>query len=155
MSSFHKNKDKFASQIAELEKEIVGSKSWDLRGEIGGKDRPENSLLAVAADIERASKPKPVVSQEYTSTLEELIIKRIKDDRFDDVIISKKKEAYLTDKDENDPNSLSQEKSSIGLGEIYADEFLAQTMQVEKNAGKTDSAKEDLKNLFHKVFSLI
>ncbi len=34
----------------------------------------------------RASKPAPIVSEEHTSSLESLIIKRAKEDKWDDVI---------------------------------------------------------------------
>jgi hypothetical protein len=36
--------------------------------------------------IIRSSKPAPIITKEYTSSIEELIIKRIKDERFDDVV---------------------------------------------------------------------
>jgi len=48
-----KHKLNLSSQIKELEAELIGPKSWDLRGEIKGKDRPENSILGLSADIER------------------------------------------------------------------------------------------------------
>ena len=39
--------------IQDLEKQVTGQKSWDMRGEVKGLDRPENSLLEITADIER------------------------------------------------------------------------------------------------------
>ena len=59
-----------------------------MRGEVKGGDRPENSLLGLSVDVERSSKPAPLISQAYTSTLEDMIRKRIVDDTFDDVEVS-------------------------------------------------------------------
>lgn len=39
--------------MAELEKDALAPKSWDMRGEVRGVDRPENSLLEVSVDVER------------------------------------------------------------------------------------------------------
>eukprot|EP01032_Pedospumella_encystans_P019834 gene19834-22544_t len=52
-----------SSQIASLEEELMSAKPWELRGEVKAADRPENSFLELHADIERTSKPAPVVTQ--------------------------------------------------------------------------------------------
>lgn len=142
-------------QIKALEDEIVKPRSWDLSGEVKGKDRPENSLLGIVADVDRASKPQPLISQEYTSSLEDLIKKRIKDNKFDDVVpyvstsnSSSNNGMFPTDS----KNELSQDRNRTGLGEIYADDFMAQTLKVEKKISPDDlAAREELTNLFHKV----
>ena len=86
LTSFQKKQRKLKEEIAELEKSIVGQKSWDLRGEVKASDRPENSLLEVVVDVEKASKPAPIVTQEHTNSLEEMIVKRITEQKFDDVV---------------------------------------------------------------------
>lgn len=53
MSKHQKRQAQIAAAVADLEKEAVGPKSWDMRGEVRGVDRPENSLLEVAVDVER------------------------------------------------------------------------------------------------------
>ena len=53
LTNHQRRKAALAAQIAELEKESIGVKEWELRGEVKSGDRPENSLLAVSADIER------------------------------------------------------------------------------------------------------
>lgn len=40
-------------EINRLEEKLLQPKKWDLRGEVVGKDRPENSLLELPTDIER------------------------------------------------------------------------------------------------------
>ena len=62
-----------------------------------------------------ASKPAPVVTQEHTTSLEELICRRIKDGAFDDVLPPDQQPRPR--KDAGDAE-LSQEKSSRGLGEV-------------------------------------
>ncbi len=52
-SNYQKRKAALAKHIAELEDEQIAVKDWELRGEVKSADRPENSLLAVSADIER------------------------------------------------------------------------------------------------------
>ena len=53
LSSHQRRQAAMASQIRELEAELMGPRSWDLRGEVKGAERPENSLLGVTAEIER------------------------------------------------------------------------------------------------------
>ncbi len=36
-----------------LEQQLVTDKAWNLRGEVKGSARPDNSLLDLTADIER------------------------------------------------------------------------------------------------------
>jgi len=40
-------------QISELESKLVKEKNWEMKGEVRGKERPENSLLDVQADVDR------------------------------------------------------------------------------------------------------
>jgi U3 small nucleolar ribonucleoprotein component len=55
-----------------------------------------------------------VVTQEHTSSLEDLICRRIKDGSFDDVLPPEQQPRQRRDYDAE----LSQEKSSRGLGEV-------------------------------------
>ncbi len=141
------NKGSLVQQIAELENEIVKPRAWQLNGEIKGSVRPENSLLSIVADVEKGSKQVPIISQEYTSTLEDLIKKRIKDNQYDDVVVYK---PTIVKKQTNDIE-LSQEKDKTGLGEIYAEDFMKKTMNITKNDSNDDSKKLILKELFQKV----
>ena len=150
-TSHQRHKAQLASQIKQLEAELIGPKSWELRGEVKGSDRPENSLLGVTADIERASKPAPIVTQEYTSSLEDLIRQRIDDERWDDVVPPPVRE--VVPQAANDL-FLSQERSLTGLGDVYAQEFLSKTMSVNKSdedAKREEHATVELKTLFHKI----
>ena len=150
LTAHQRHKMQLATQIKELEAELIGTKSWDLRGEIKGGDRPENSLLGINADIERASKPAPLVTQEYTTSLEEMILQRIKDEKYDDVVPPPPRQT-ISAKDEF---FLSQEKDRTGLGDLYAQEFLSKSASVSKSAAQTEKeelATVELKGLFHKI----
>eukprot|EP01036_Dinobryon_divergens_P025832 gene25832-34420_t len=118
------------AQISGLESFLLQDKPWELRGEVAAKDRPQDSLLELAADIERASKPAPVVTQEHTSSLEDLICRRIKDGAFDDVLPPEQQPRQRRDND----TELSQEKSSRGLGELYAEDFLKKALNSQPEA---------------------
>lgn len=66
-----------AQEIAILEDENVADKPWELMGEANAKRRPENSLLETDLDFEQAAKPTPVITEEVTKSLEDLIKSRI------------------------------------------------------------------------------
>lgn len=68
-----------SSQIAALEAENVGNKNWATKGEAKAKDRPTNSLLDEDLEYERTGKVVPVITEETTKTIEDLIKKRILD----------------------------------------------------------------------------
>ena len=152
LTAYQKQKRKLAEDIKTIEAELMGKKSWELHGEIASKDRPENSLLEISTEIERASKPAPVITAEHTSSIEDMIIKRITDARFDDVQVPD----LTTNPSKVDDEGfvLSQERSRVGLGEIYADDFLAKTGEGDApgSAPKKDTeAIVEMKALFHKV----
>ena len=64
----------------------MSAKSWEYRGEVKAADREVNSLLSVYVESERGSAPAPLITQEVTSSIEQLIIKRIQEERWDDVV---------------------------------------------------------------------
>lgn len=68
-----------SSQIAALEAENVGVKDWATKGEAKARDRPVNSLLEEDLEYERSGKVVPVITEETTKTIEDLIKKRILD----------------------------------------------------------------------------
>jgi len=122
--------------IEKLEEEAIADKHWALKGEISSKARPLNSLLEEDLEVEHASKPVPVITEEVTQTLEDMIRQRILDNLFDDV---ERKIDINTLKPKYDPNKqfeLFEEQKKQSLSEVYENEYLRQT------AGEHQSEKE-------------
>lgn len=111
-------------QIEELEADLMQPKSWDLTGEVGSSARPENSLLGIVTEVDRSSKPAPIITQQYSATIEELIKKRILEERWDDMLAPSVAAGNVPasgarggGQGDND-FELSQEKSKEGLGDV-------------------------------------
>lgn len=83
-TTYQRRAKELASQIKELEQELLQGKSWEMKGEVKAVTRPENSMLDLVADVDRVNKTVQPITQEYTNNLEAMIIKRIEDARFDD-----------------------------------------------------------------------
>ncbi|KVH91261.1 Mpp10 protein [Cynara cardunculus var. scolymus] len=73
------------AKIEEVERENLEAKSWTMQGEVNATKRPKNSALEVDLDWERNAKPPPVITEEVSQSIEELIMKRISEGHFDDV----------------------------------------------------------------------
>ncbi|KAI9095774.1 Mpp10 protein-domain-containing protein [Phlyctochytrium arcticum] len=125
LSTFERQQLKLQKEIEALEDEALAPKPWTVMGEAAAKARPLNSLLEEDLEFENAAKPVPVITEEKTNDLEEMIRQRIKDKLFDDVV----RKAPIKDRD-FDPNrriELDDQKSKIGLGELYEKDFAAKT----------------------------
>ena len=120
LSAFARRQARLGAQVRALEAANLGPKDWFMRGEVRGGDRPLNSALEVAMDFEHASAPPPVVTEDVTRSLEDLIKARITERRFDDVVRKlppppgrKRRQMVLQD-----------EKSTKGLADIYEEQYL-------------------------------
>lgn len=124
LSTFEKRQQKIAQQISELESEVIADKHWALGGEVNSRSRPKNSLLEETLDVDVALKPAPVITEEQTLTLEDVIKKRIVDKLFDDVerkvdLDSLKQKPFNPNKQDGAPDS----KSSKSLAELYEEDY--------------------------------
>lgn len=156
LTSYQRRLQELSTQIKELEQELIAEKSWEMRGEVAAQHRPENSLLDMAVDVDRATKVAPIITQEYTSTLEDLIIKRIQDEKFDDPRPRNAMAEVLTAEpgDDKDPIELSQEKSKLGLAEIYAEDYAKKMLNSDdKLSVETQALREEVVGLFGAVCS--
>ncbi|GAA6048117.1 U3 small nucleolar RNA-associated protein MPP10 [Rhodotorula toruloides] len=121
MSRHERRLLQLSSQIAALEQENVGPKDWTLIGEAQSKQRPVNSLLDEDLEFERMGKVAPVITEETTKSIEDLIKKRILDNQFDDV-----ERRVAVDPNQFLPSrfmELQDTKSQKSLAEVYEDEF--------------------------------
>ncbi|GMM51556.1 rRNA-processing protein [Starmerella bacillaris] len=121
LSKFEIQQREIARQIEDLENENVGEKSWGMKGEIKAKERPEESLISADIIFDRSAKPAPVITEESTQSLEDMIKERIRKQNFDD--IPRRTEANLpTEKKEL--ADLSQSKNQKSLAEMYEEDHL-------------------------------
>lgn len=125
LSSFEKQQRQIQDEIAGLEAELVAEKKWNMKGEVSAKDRPQDSLLDDSEshnlEFERTAKPVPVITQDVTESLEDMIRRRIKEENFDD--LPKRLLANVASFHNRQKYELSETKSSKSLAEIYEDEY--------------------------------
>ncbi|XP_074649601.1 U3 small nucleolar ribonucleoprotein MPP10-like isoform X2 [Tubulanus polymorphus] len=147
-SSFEKRQERLQKRIREMEDVALMEKPWQLSGEVTGGKRPENSLLQENVQFDQTARPAPVITEETTKQLEDLIKQRIKDQAWDDVTrkIKPKDAPYEYKK----RITLDQEKSKISLGEVYEQEYIKQTE--EEAEEKADPQHEEIKKMLESLF---
>ena len=149
-SAFQRAQDKLARQINTLEERALQEKTWLLKGEASAKERPKNSVLEADLEFDHVQAPPPVVSEEMTAKLEDIIKARIAEQRFDDV--ERAEPGLDDDRRRKTLPELDDTKSKKGLGDIYADEFVKQRAAAEGRASgleeKEDPLVVEAKSLF-------
>ncbi|XP_038603063.1 LOW QUALITY PROTEIN: U3 small nucleolar ribonucleoprotein protein MPP10 [Tachyglossus aculeatus] len=154
-SSFEKREEKMTERIKSLEKELLEPKPWQLQGEVTGQKRPENSLLEETLHFDHAVRMAPVITEETTFQLEDMIKQRIRDQAWDDVVRKEKpkEEAFEYKK----RLTLDHEKSKLSLAEIYEQEYLKlhqeKTEEEEENPEHVEIQKM-MDSLFLKLDAL-
>jgi len=103
-----------------------------------------------------ASKQAPIITVEHTTNLEEIIKRRILAEDWDDVVPRELPDVGWHKKRGELPE-VSQEKSKLGLGELYEREYLKKAVgydkDVEEKKTEEDKAKEEMKALFTNLCS--
>lgn len=117
LSSYQKKQLELQEQIEQLEKEAVAEKKWALKGEVDIKARPEDALLTEDIEFDRTAKPVPIITNEVTESLEDLIRRRIKNYEFDD--LQRRTFNDITNKPYKPKFEISDAKSNKSLAEIY------------------------------------
>ncbi|NWS86461.1 MPP10 protein, partial [Toxostoma redivivum] len=153
-SSFEKRQEKMSKKIKSLEEALLEEKPWQLKGEVSGHKRPENSLLEETVLFDHAVRMAPVITEETTFQLEDIIKQRILDEAWDDVVPKEKpkEEAYEYKK----RISLDHEKSKLSLAEIYEQEYikLHQQKTEEEENPEHKEIQEMMDSLFQKLDAL-
>ncbi|KAM3319105.1 U3 small nucleolar ribonucleoprotein MPP10 isoform X1 [Capsicum chacoense] len=147
LSTHEKEVAKLRSTIEDMEKANLEEKAWTMQGEVTAARRPKNSALEVDLDFEQNVRPAPVITEEVTATLEELIQNRIIEGRFDDV----QKPASLSSRAPREKKELDDNKSKKGLGAIYEDEYVQKTGLVSTALSFSDEQKKEASILFKKL----
>ncbi|XP_067871277.1 U3 small nucleolar ribonucleoprotein protein MPP10 isoform X2 [Heterodontus francisci] len=140
-SAFEKRQNKLNAQIQQLEKSALEQKPWQLLGEVSAQKRPENSLLEEDLLFDHAVRKAPVITEETTLQLEDVIIQRIKDQAWDDVVRKEKPKEEIFEYKKR--LTLDHQKSKLSLAEMYEQEYVKQTQksEVEENLQHTEIQK--------------
>lgn len=152
-SSFEERQERLQSKIKRLEEEALQEKPWQLSGEVDGLARPQNSLLEEFVDFEITTRPAPVITEETTLRLEDIIVRRIKDKSWDDV--ERKIKPVETTELFKKPFVLDQERSKLSLAEVYEQEYLKQRGLVVKTEDEYNEKKDIEPQLHTEVRSMM
>ncbi|KAM1209728.1 hypothetical protein ACFX2I_015318 [Malus domestica] len=147
LSTHEKKLKKLQSQIEEMEKANLEPKSWIMQGEVTAATRPKNSALEVDLDFEHNVRPAPVITEEVTTSIEDMIKKRIEEGRFDDV----QKAPTLPSKAPREFKELDENKSKKGLADVYEEEYVQKTSLSSAPLSLTDKQKDEASKLFKKL----
>jgi len=143
---------KLLDQTERLEKDMLAEKPWSVLGESKGIDRPVNSLLDKTPEFEFATKMAPVITEEHTLSIEEMIKKRIFDEDWDDVVPRELPDVGWSKRKGETPE-VSQEKSKLSLGELYEREYLKKMVGYDVDAAERQSDEEKAKNEIRMLFA--
>ncbi|KAH1075531.1 hypothetical protein J1N35_027859 [Gossypium stocksii] len=146
-SKHEKELDKLRSKIEEMEKANLDPKVWTMRGEVTAAQRQKNSALEVDLDFEHNVRPAPVITEEVTASLEDLIKTRISEGLFDDV----QKARTSSSKAPREIKELDESKSKKGLAEVYEEEFVQKTDPASAPLTFSDELKKEASMLFKKL----
>jgi U3 small nucleolar RNA-associated protein MPP10 len=143
LSTFEKQQLEILRQIHQLEQENVAEKEWQVKGEVKAKSRPLDSLIETELDFDRNAKPVPVITEEVTQTLEDMIRKRIKNDEFDD--LPRRLPDSLPEFKPSRKIELQETKSQKSLAELYEEDHLR-----KENPDVYERAEDEKMNDSHK-----
>ncbi|CAG0889832.1 unnamed protein product [Cyprideis torosa] len=142
-SKYELQEDNFRAQVEREEAENLAEKPWKYKGETSADNRPENALLEEDLEFIHNSRFAPVMTEEVTKTLEEIIKQRIKDKIYDDV---ERKIKPAEDPAEYKKRLvLDHEKSKLSLAQVYEKEYLeAQKARKDEALGEeTEEVKAE------------
>ncbi|EOY20756.1 U3 small nucleolar ribonucleoprotein mpp10 isoform 4 [Theobroma cacao] len=147
LSTHEEELKKLQSKIEQMEKANLDPKVWTMRGEVTAAQRQKNSALEVDLDFEHNVRPAPVITEEVTASLEDLIKTRISEGLFDDV----QKSRSLSSKAPRETKELDDNKSKKGLAEVYEEEFVQKTDPAAAPLSFSDELKKEASMLFKKL----
>eukprot|EP01018_Ginkgo_biloba_P009359 Gb_37982 [translate_table: standard] len=147
-SSTHERQlEKIRKRMEQLENANLETKSWTMQGEVTASKRPKNSALEVELEFDHNMRPAPVITEEVTASLEDIIKHRIAEDQFDDV----QRKPALPSTAPKERIELDENKSQKGLAELYESEYMQSTGLAAAPVSSTDALKREAALLFKKL----
>ncbi|XP_050084480.1 U3 small nucleolar ribonucleoprotein protein MPP10 [Anopheles aquasalis] len=142
-SSYELRQEKFLQKVSRLEDQMLKAKPWQLMGETTADSRPQNSLLEEVLQFENTTRSAPVISEETTMKLEDIIRQRIKNKAFDDV--ERKVRPPDNPREYRKQLVLDGEKSKASLAQVYEADYLKQLEKSNPDAADQMAEEEEPK----------
>lgn len=125
-SAHERRQAKLAEEISKMESELVAKRAWVLSGEASAASRPVNSLLEQDLDFEHAGKAVPVITEEVSEEIEDLVKRRILAGEFDEVV-KRRPNADVPADVRRGLIELDDSKAKQSLAEMYEEEHIKNT----------------------------
>lgn len=145
-SAHERRQAKLSEEIRKMEAELVAKRAWTLSGEASASARPMNSLLEEDLDFEHAGKPIPVITEEVSEELEDLIKRRIIAGEFDGVP-KRRPDADVPADVRRGLVELDDAKAKKSLAEMYEEDHVKATNPDSYVNAKDEKLRRDEKEI--------
>lgn len=145
-SAHERRQAKLSEEIRKMEAELVAKRAWTLSGEASATNRPQNSLLEHDLDFEHAGKPIPVITEETSEEIEDLVKRRIIAGEFDEVV-KRRPDANVPADVRRGIIELDDSKGKQSLAEIYEEEHIKNTNPDSYVSAKDEKLRKEEKEI--------